>query len=378
MTIHIVELREGEKKAHRDFLDLARDLYAGDPAWVRPLDMDVEDRLSRKKNPFFEHGEAAAFVAYRDGKRVGRITAQIDRSHLERYKDDAGFFGFLDTIDDAAVTRALLDKAASWVTGHGMKRLRGPLSLNINEEAGCLVEGFEHPPVIMMPHHLPYQGGLIEQAGLSKLKDLFAWKYHVGTVPVRAQKAYDEISAMPEVTVRHANPKQMLDEVRIIMDIFNDAWSENWGFVPLSKSELEKMAADMKLILVPELTYLVSIDGEPAAVALALPNINEMIGDFDGKLSPFTVPKLLWRLKVKGAKTGRLIILGVRKKYRNVRRFAGLSAYLYVAMNQAAAKIGMTHGELGWTLEDNGAINAGIRLMGGRVYKKYRIYERAL
>lgn len=378
MTIHIVELREGGKKHLRDFLDIVRDIYAGDPAYIRPLDMDVEDRLNPKKNPFFEHGEATAFVAYRNGKRVGRISAQIDRAHLERHKDDAGFFGFLDTIDDAEVAKALLDKAASWAFGRGMKKLRGPLSLNINEEAGCLVEGFEHPPVIMMPHHRPYQGGLIEQAGLSKVKDLFAWTYTVGTVPLRAQKAHDDIVAMPEVTVRPVDPSRMLDEVRVIMDIFNDAWSDNWGFVPLSQSELAKMASDMKLILVPELTFVVSIDGKPAAVALGLPNINEMIGDFDGKLSLVTIPKLLWRLKMRGAKSGRLIILGVRKEYRNVRRFAGLSAYLYVAMNHAAQKLGMTHGELGWTLEDNAAINAGIRLMGGRVYKKYRVYERSL
>jgi len=378
MSIQIVELREGDKTRLRDFLDLARDIYESDPAWVRPLDMDVEDRLNPKKNPFFEHGEAAAFVAYRDGKRVGRITAQVDRAHLERHKDDAGFFGFLDTRDDAAVARALLDKAASWVGSRGMKKLRGPLSLNVNEEMGCLVEGFEHPPVIMMPHHRPYQGGLIEQAGLSKIKDVYAWTYDVGKVPQRAQKAYDDILAMHEVTVRPVNPRYMLDEVRIIMDIFNDAWSDNWGFVPLSQSELTKMASDMKLILVPELTFIVSIEGKPAAVALALPNINELIGDFDGKLSIVTVPKLLWRLKVRGAKSGRLIILGVRKEYRHVRRFAGVSAYLYVAMNQAAQKLGMTRGELGWTLEDNAAINAGIRLMGGRIYKKYRVYERSL
>ncbi|MBK9264783.1 MAG: hypothetical protein IPM54_33985 [Polyangiaceae bacterium] len=378
MTIHIVELREGGKKHLRDFLDIVRDIYAGDPAYIRPLDMDVEDRLNPKKNPFFEHGEATAFVAYRNGKCVGRISAQIDRAHLERHKDDAGFFGFFDTIDDAEVAKALLDKAASWAVGRGMKKLRGPLSLNINEEAGCLVEGFEHPPVIMMPHHRPYQGGLIEQAGLSKVKDLFAWTYAVGTVPLRAQKAHDDIVAMPEVTVRPVDPRRMLDEVRVIMDIFNDAWSDNWGFVPLSQSELAKMASDMKLILVPELTFVVSIEGKPAAVALGLPNINEMIGDFDGKLSLVTIPKLLWRLKMRGAKSGRLIILGVRKEYRNVRRFAGLSAYLYVAMNHAAQKLGMTHGELGWTLEDNAAINAGIRLMGGRVYKKYRVYERSL
>jgi len=362
----------------RDFLDVASDIYAGDPQWIRPLDMDIEGRLDRKKNPFFDHGEASAFVAYRGGRRVGRITAQIDRAHLERHKDDAGFFGFLDTEDDAEVAKALLEEAAKWTRARGMKKLRGPLSLNINEELGCLVEGFDTPPMIMMPHHRPYQGGLIEKAGLTKLKDFYAWTYDVGRVPARAQKAHDEILAMPEVKVRHADPKRLEAEVLLLTDIFNDAWSDNWGFVPLSKREMAKMASDLKLILMPEITFLVSIDGEPAAVALALPNVNELVADLNGKLLPFGVLKLLYRLKVKGPESGRLIILGIKKKWRGVRKYMGLSAYLYVAMNHAAAKLGMKRGELSWTLEDNGAINAGIRLMGGRIYKKYRVYERDL
>ncbi|MDI1433217.1 hypothetical protein [Polyangium sorediatum] len=378
MAIEIVELGEKDKKRRRDFLDVAREIYADDPAWVRPLDMDIEDRLDRKKNPFFDHGDAQAFVAYRDGRRVGRITAQIDHTHLERHKDAAGFFGFLDTLDDPEVARALLEKAADWNRARGMKLLRGPISLNINEELGCLVEGFDTPPMIMMPHHRPYQGGLIEQAGLAKLKDFYAWTYDVGSVPTRAQKAHDEVLGMPEVTVRHLDPAHFGEEVRVLMDIFNDAWSDNWGFVPLSERELAKMAADMKLILFPEITYLVSIDGEPAAVALALPNINEVIRDFDGKLFPFNVAKLLYRLRVKGPKSGRLIILGIKKKYRHVRKYAGLSAFLYVAMNRSAHLLGLERGELSWTLEDNAAINAGIRLMGGRIYKKYRVYQREL
>ena len=378
MAIEIVELRDGDKRRLRDFLDVASDIYADDPVWVRPLDMDVGDRLDRKKNPFFDHGDAAAFVAYENGKRVGRVTAQIDHAHLERHKDGAGFFGFLDTVNDPAVAKALLDKAAGWVSGRGMKLLRGPLSLNINEELGCLVEGFDTPPMIMMPHHRSYQGGLIEQAGLPKLRDFYAWTYDIGKVPPRAQKAHDDVLKMPEVTVRHLDPKNFREEVNIVMDIFNDAWSDNWGFVPLSQRELGKMADDMKLILMPEITYLVFVDGEPAGVALAMPNINEMITDFNGKLFPFNFLKLLYRLRVSGPKSGRLIILGIKKKFRHVRKYGGLSAFLYVAMNHAAHLLGMERGELSWTLEDNAAINAGIRLMGGRIYKKYRVYERSL
>jgi hypothetical protein len=259
-----------------------------------------------------------------------------------------------------------------------MRRMRGPLSLNINEEMGCLIEGFDTPPMIMMPHHRPYQGGLIERAGLEKIKDVYAWRYQVGDVPKRAQKAHDELAAMPEVRTRHVDPKNMERDVRVVMDVFNDAWSDNWGFVPLTENELRKMAQDLKLILEPKLTFITEINGEPAAVGMALPNINEMIGDLHGKLVPFGLPKLLWRLRVKGPETARLVILGIRKKFRGVKQYGGLSIYLYVAMNHAGQELGIRWGELSWTLEDNAPVNVGIKFMGGKIYKKYRVYERAL
>ena len=377
MAIELRELSSG-KKVLRDFLDVVDHVYAGDPHYVRPLDFDVSDRLDPKKNPFFEHAEGTGWVAYRGGKPVGRITAQVDREHLARHKDDAGFFGFLDTVDDPDLARQLLARAEAWAKERGMKRIRGPYCLNINEESGCLVEGFDSPPNALMTYHRPYQGGLIEKAGFQKVKDLYSWGYEVGKVPVRAQRAHDEIAAMPEIKVRPVDKKNLQRDVEILMDVFNDAWSENWGFVPLTQNELKKMAEDFKLILVPELTKIVDIDGAPAAVALAVPNLNEAIGDLGGKLFPLGFARLLWRLKVRGVKSGRLIILGIRKKYRNVRRYGGLSAYLYVAMNHSAHLIGLERGELGWTLEDNAAINAGIRLMGGKVVKRYRIYERGL
>jgi hypothetical protein len=162
------------------------------------------------------------------------------------------------------------------------------------------------------------------------------------------------------------------------MDVFNDAWSDNWGFVPLTEPELRKMAEDLKLLVIPELTYITEIDGEAAAVALALPNINELITDLGGKLVPFGLPKLLWRLKVRGASTARLIILGIRKKFRGVKKYGGLSIYLYTKMNEAGSKLGIKWGELSWTLEDNAPVNVGIKLMGGKIYKRYRLYERRL
>jgi hypothetical protein len=375
MAIEIRETPIGGKVS--DFLDVVDYIYRGDPNFVRPLDMDMKQRLS-KKNPFFRHADGVLFTAHRNGWCIGRTSAQIDREHNDRHKDDAGFFGFFDTIDDEEVAQALIDSAAAGLKARGMKKMRGPFSLSINEEMGCLVEGFDTPPMILMPHHRPYQGGLIEKAGLPKLKDAYAWRYVVGDVPERAKKAHDEIEAFQEVKSRHVEMKNFDIEVRTIMDIFNDAWSDNWGFVPYTEAELHKLADDLRMIVVPDLTYISEIDGEPAAVAVALPNVNELIHDLGGSLFPLGLPKLLWRLKVVGPKTARLAILGIRKKYRNQRKYAGLSTYLYTKMNRVGRDLGIQWGELSWTLEDNGPVNVAIRFMGGKIYKKYRLYEKTL
>ncbi len=359
------------------FLDLPSELYRDDPNWIRPLDMDLKGRLTLA-NPFFEHAQGALLLAYRDGKLVGRCTAQIDQEHLHRYKDDAGMFGFLDTVDDPEVAKALLDRAASWVAERGMKSLRGPYSLSINEELGCLVEGFDTPPMVMMPHHKAYQGGLIEKAGFTKLKDVYAWKHMLGNVSERARKAAATIDAMPEVTMRPVNMRHADRDIRLVMDIFNDAWSDNWGFLPLTESELKKAAADMKMILRPELTQIVAIHGEPVGMCIVLPNVNDNIQDLGGKLNPINLAKLIYRLKVKPVRSGRLILLGIRKKLRHQRKYAALSTYMYTKIDETGVKHGIRYAELSWTLEDNGAINAGIRLMGAKIYKRYRVYERAL
>jgi hypothetical protein len=371
-----VEIREKPigKGNLKDFLNVVDYVYRDDPTYVRPLDLMMKDQLS-KSNPFFEHGEGTTFTAYRNGFCVGRCTAQIDRAHLARYKDDVGFFGFFDTIDDQEVAQALIDAAKRWLKARGMKHIRGPLSLCINEELGCLIEGFDTPPMMFMSHHRPYQSGLIENTGLSKIKDFYAWRYEVGPVPERAAKATAEIENLPEVTARHVDMKNLERDVRIVMEVFNDAWSENWGFVPFTESELRKMAKDLKLIIDPEITYIAYVDGEPAAVALATPNLNEAIRDLQGKILPLGFAKLIYRLKVEGTKTARLAILGIKKKFRHQRKYAGLSIYLYSKMNEAGKQAGYRWGELSWTLEDNGPVNVGIKLMGGKVYKKYRMYQ---
>ncbi len=340
--------------------------------------MELRDRLNPRKNPFFEHAEGAMFCAYRNGWCVGRITAQLDRKHLERHMDSTGFFGFFDTIDDDEVALALLARAESWLKAKGLKRARGPMSLSVNEEIGCLTEGFETPPYVMMPHHRPYQGALVEKAGYAKVKDLFAWKYKIGEPNVRVRRAHDEIKSLPEITHRGISLKNLQKDVELFVDVFNDSWGDNWGFVPYTHHEVQKMASDFRLLLVPEITRVVSIDGEPAAVALAIPNLNELVRDLRGKLLPLGLPKLLWRLKVRGPQSARLIFLGIRKKWRHVRKYAGLSAFMYAEMNEGGRKVGIREGELGWTLEDNGRVNAGIQLMGAKIYKRYRVYDKSL
>jgi len=378
----MVEIREvplgGSSRQLRDFLGVVDEVYAGDPNYVRPLDQDMKDRLNPKKNPFFEHAEGALFTAHRGGRCVGRVAASIDREHIDRYKDATGFWGFLDTIDDAEVAKELIGAAERWLRQKGMKRAQGPMSLSINEEMGCLVDGFDTPPVLLMPHHRRYQGGLIEKAGYAKVKDVYAWKYTVGDLNPRTKKAHEELKAVPELTSRPMSIKDIERDTEIIVDVFNDAWSDNWGFVPLTRAEVRKMAADFRLIAMPDITRIAFIDGEPAAVAVALPNLNELIRDLNGKLFPLGLPKLLYRLKVEGPKSARLVILGIRKKYRHVRKYAALSLYLFAELNEGGRRQRIEWGELGWTLEENAPVNTAIKLMGAKLYKTYRVYARSL
>ena len=362
----------------RDFLDVVDYIYRDDPNYVRPLDMDLKGKLSHS-NPFFDHAQGTTFTAYRNGWCVGRCTAQIDRLHQERYQDAAGFFGYLDTTDDEQVAKALLDAAAEWLASRGCQRMRGPFMLSTSDtEVGCLVDGFDSPPYIMMSHHRPYQGELIEKAGLSKLKDAYAWRYKIGGVPARAERALKQLDSLPNVKARHVDTRNVERDIRIVMDIYNDAWGTNWGFIPMTEAELAKMAREIKLILDTRLTLIVEIDGEPAGVAFALPNINESIRDLGGKLFPIGFAKLLWRLKFNRPKSARLIILGIRQKFRNMKQWAALSTYMYTWINHSSMRAGYERGELSWTLEDNHPVNLGIKFMGGEIYKRYRFYERTL
>jgi hypothetical protein len=376
MSVEIKQHQPGEDL--KDFIQVAFEVYRDDPAWVPPLHMEISDRLTPKKNPFFEHAEVALFTAWRDGKAVGRISAQIDHEHLRIHQDNTGFFGFFDTLNDQEVASALVAAAEDWLVGRGMTAMRGPFSLSINEETGMLVEGFDSPPTIMMSHHRPYQEALAEGAGLQKVKDCYGWKYEVVPAPPRAQKAWETINSLPEVRFRSVSPRNLKKEVRDILDVFNDAWQHNWGFVPATDAEAKKMAADLQLILDKELSFFAEIDGQPVAICVCLPNLNEVIRDFEGKLNPVTVAKLIWRLKIRGPKSARLMLLGIRTDLRGKKRYAPLATAVIAELVRRGLKQGYEWAELGWTLEDNRLINAAIRSMGAKIYKRYRLFEKPI
>lgn len=376
MSIEIREHVPG--KDLRPFIDAGYEVFRTDPAWVPPLEFELKERLTPSRNPFFQRGEATLFTAWKDGRLAGRCSAQIDREHLRVHQDHTGFFGFFDTIDDDEVGRALIASAAKWNAARGMNRLRGPLSLYINEEVGTLIEGFQHPPQIMMAHSRAWQDRVAQAAGLSKVMDLFAWRFDIGKVPPRAVQAWKEITAMPEVRLRTVDMSNLGRDVDVVMSIYNDAWQGLWGVVPAMPEEVKKVASDLRMILVPDMAFIAELNGRPVGMCIALPNVNELIADLQGKLLPLGWAKLLWRLKVKGPRTGRLMMLGIRQELRGVRKYAGLSMAMYVEIARRAQRMGYEWAELSWTLEDNRPISAGILAMGGRVYKKYRVYEKQI
>jgi hypothetical protein len=373
MSVEIKTHQPGEDL--EEFIRVAYEVYRDDPAWVAPLQMEIRDRLTPKKNPFFEHAEVALFTAWKDGNPVGRMSAQVDHEHLRIHRDDVGFFGFFDTMNDQEVASALVQTASKWLERRGMKRIRGPFSLSINEETGMLVEGFDSPPTVMSPHHRPYQGALAEGAGLHRVKDCYGWKYLVVPAPARAQRALDAMNSLPEVRFRSVQPRKLKTEVHDILDVFNDAWRHNWGFVPATDAEAKKMAADLQLILDGELSFFAEIDGRPVGICICLPNLNEVIRDFDGKLSPVNIAKLIWRLKIRRPKSARLMLLGIRTELRGKRRYGPLAMAIIAELVRRGLNRGYEWAELGWTLEDNQLINAAIRSMGATIYKRYRLFE---
>ena len=359
------------------FIRLPMRLNAGDPHYIAPLLMERREALSPKTNPFFHHADVQFWLAVRDGRDVGRISAQID--HLApQGEGKTGHFGMIAAEDDPAVFETLFGAAEAWLRERGCDRVLGPLNLSINEEVGLLVEGFDSPPMVMMPHDQPYVGGRIEEQGYARAKDLYAYRCSVTTDLPEPVLRRVRRGLPPGVTLRTLDMKRYDAEVRALTEILNDAWSDNWGFTPTTEAETAQLAKSLKPVIDPRMTLFADIDGEPAGFLIFLPNLNEAIADLNGRLLPFGWLKLLWRLKVRGLKTVRVPLMGVRKKFAATRRGQLMPFLMMDTVTLAARKLGVEWGELSWVLEDNLAMNRISEAIGSPIYKTFRIYEKAL
>ncbi|MEM7507125.1 MAG: dATP pyrophosphohydrolase [Pseudomonadota bacterium] len=360
----------------RAFIRLPGRLAADDPNWIEPLMLEREQFLSPKHNPFFDHAEVAHWIARRDGAVVGRISTLIDRLAPEEAGTRPGFFGLLDAAEDD-VLQTLFDNGQDWLAKRGAQVMRGPFSLSVNQTSGLLVEGFDTPPFVMMDHHGPWLGPAVERQGFAKAQDLVTYVMDIANaLPARERRLAQR--DWPGLTVRSLDMKRYREEITAVTTIFNDAWSDNWGFIPLTEAEIDAMARDLKPILDPDLVKIAELDGAPVAFIVLLPNINEAIADLGGRLLPFGWAKLLWRLKVSGVRTGRVPLMGVTRAVADTLIGKTLPIRLIYALETRAHDRRIDRIELSWLLEDNWPVRNLIEALGGRLSKTYRIYERPI
>jgi GNAT superfamily N-acetyltransferase len=329
------------------------------------------------RNPYFAHARSCFWLACRGTQPVGRISAQIDALYEAQYQDATGFFGLLEAEDEAETFHALLSTAEAWLRDQGMLRVRGPFNLSINQECGLLVEGYETPPMIMMGHALPYYEGRLMAEGYQGVKDLLA--YHIAThftPPALMQTVVSR--AAGAIQIRPMRRSHLSEDLHILQEIYEDAWSGNWGFIPFTKEEFQHLGQSLRLLVEDEYVQIAEIDGVPAAMIVAFPNINEAIGDLNGRLYPFGWLKLLWRLKIKHPKTARVALMGVRKRFQGTALGAALAFMLIDAVRNHGIKRGVQAVELSWILEDNMPMRNMLAMIGGTPYKRYRIYEKIL
>jgi hypothetical protein len=368
----------GDQESVKDWLALPHVVFAGDPAWVPPLEFQERRRISPAHAPFFTFGEVKLFLAYRGIEPVGRISAQINRRHLEHHPDHCGHFGFFDCMNDPEAAHALVDTAADWLRAHGMLRMVGPMNFSLNEECGCLVSGFHTSPAILMTHAQPWTGRLLESAGLAKEIDLYAYRAAPETLPKRIYEIAELARRSREISIRPFDMKRYEDEVRALIDIFNDAWSENWGFVPFSAAEIDALLAEMRPLFRGEYGRFVLFNGQPVGVMLGLPNINEAIASFRGRLLPLNWLKLLWALRRERIRTVRVPLLGIRKAYQSTPTGGLLLALIIAEFIAQVQCYNLDWVEFSWVLETNRPMVTLVELAAGPPVKTYRIYGKNL
>ena len=358
------------------FIDVPWRIYVDDPMWVPPLRLERRFHFSRF-NPFFKHGEWQAWIAYRNNQPVGRISAQIDQVHRQRYGPETGHFGLFECIDDVEVAAVLMRAAEEWLTARHTRHVTGPFNLSINQECGVLVDGFDTPPMVMMPHSRRWYGRLLEEQGYRPVKDLLAYWVEVDFKVPRLMSALIA-KFSDQVRLRPLRRDKFSEEMEILRDIFNDAWSENWGFVPVTKAEFAELGTSLRLLVPDDCIQIAEVDGVPSAFMVALPNLNEIFAELDGSLFPFGWVKLS-RIKSKGAvRTGRIPLMGVRKQFHNTPLGMALAFMVIDAPKKLARAVGVQAVELSWILEDNKPMRAVLDSLGCREYKRYRIYGKTL
>ena len=354
-------------------------LHRDSEQWVPPLIFERMQFLDPKKNPWFEHGEAEFFVAEREGEPVGRISAHLDRRWDTYQGGSDAMFGFFESADDPEVARALLETACEWATARGRDRILGPMDFTTNDELGILIEGFERQPMILEPWHPPHYQGLIEAEGFAKSMDLLMWELRMGQLK-EGERVDPSIHAAAEkalhdegVVIRNMRKRDMANEVRRFMDVYNEAWGDNWGFVPITDAEVEFQAKNLKQVLDEEWTFMAEKDGEVVGAALTLPDVNQVLAGMNGRLLPTGWLKFL--LGQRRIDRVRVFALGVKHDYRHT----GVAAGLYLEHIKLAAMPDKIHwGEMGWILETNEPMNRAMEGMGGKIVKKYRLYELSL
>jgi hypothetical protein len=367
------------KQDRKAFVDFAWEVYRDDPAWVPPLKDEVHGLITPGKNPWFEHAKAQFWLAERAGKIVGRISGQVDELVQEHMGQGTGQWGMFEALDGEAAA-ALIATAEDWLRAQGMTRALGPISLSIWDEPGLEIEGFDEPPTAMMGHHRPEYQGWIEAAEYGRAKDLITYALNIEHWD---DPMIDRLIAMGErnsrIRIRMVDKSKFKEEARLILNLLNDAWSNNWGYVPLTEAEITYAGKKLKPIIFNELVRVAEVDGEPVAFMLTIPDINELIRDLNGELFPFNFIKLLCRLRKPRTRRLRVPLMGVARKLHGT-RLASQLAFMMIEYTRrdAVSKFGATHGEFGWILEDNKGMLSIAQLPGAAVNHRYRIYEKAL
>jgi GNAT superfamily N-acetyltransferase len=359
----------------REFIELPFRLHANAEQWVPPLKLDRRAFLSKRLNAFFKHGEAELFLARRDGEVVGRISAHIDHAFNEYQGNDWGLFGFLELEQDPDVMQGLVNAAGAWLAARGRDRMVGPMDFTMNYEAGVLIEGHHLEPMIKQPWHPPYYQELCEAVGLEKAMDLFMYELDVsereGVLPVIWELA-EASEKEHDVTIRRMSRRGLRRDLEVFGEIYNEAWKDNWGFVPYSKEDLDHYAYELQFVFDRNWFMVAEKDGEPIAVAITVPDLNQVLKRMNGRVLPFGWWHFLRRSRIMDRV--RVGFLGVKPEYQHT----GVAAHLYAEHFEMAATRPQSGGDFGWVLETNTAMNRAAEAMGARIVKRYRVYERML